>query len=138
MGDDSLILRDKAGRICQGSKRPSPGRPVGSPDALSRDFLIALGRDFDKRGSAVISRLRQQSPLAYLRLIGRLVRSQRIELVAVRHAARDASPVEIAASAVVMVRERGGEPAIAALRLLLSLEEVADDEHDDVAAGGSR
>ena len=50
-----------------------PGRPKGSKNKLSENFLQALSDDFEKEGPASIGRLRSNSPGEYLRIIAGLV-----------------------------------------------------------------
>ena len=45
------------------------GRPKGARNKLSEDFLAQLCDDFEEHGAAVIERVRQEDPAAYLRVI---------------------------------------------------------------------
>jgi hypothetical protein len=50
-----------------------PGRPKGSKDRLSNEFLSALAADFTKHGDAVIAAVRRKAPAVYLRIVADLV-----------------------------------------------------------------
>ena len=116
-------------------RRGGPGRPDGSRNALSRDFLLSLERDFEKYGGRVISRVREDHPLAYIRLVARAARSQRVEQIASTPHDADLNPVQQAAAMLMELRQRCGQRGIDALKLLLTLDE-ADDARDDVPASG--
>jgi hypothetical protein len=45
------------------------GRPKGARNKLGEDFLTQLCDDFEAHGAAVIERVRQEDPAAYLRVI---------------------------------------------------------------------
>jgi hypothetical protein len=45
------------------------GRPKGARNKLGEDFLTQLCDDFEAHGAAVIERVRQEDPAAYLRII---------------------------------------------------------------------
>ena len=50
-----------------------PGRPAGSKNRLSEDFLQALADSFEKHGAAAIDHVVKNSPGEYLRIIANLV-----------------------------------------------------------------
>jgi hypothetical protein len=50
-----------------------PGRPKGSKNKLSENFVYALAEDFKKGGIEAIERLREDSPGEYLRIIAHLI-----------------------------------------------------------------
>ena len=50
-----------------------PGRPKGSKNKLSENFLHALAEDFKKNGKKAIERLCESSPGEYLRIIASMV-----------------------------------------------------------------
>jgi len=50
-----------------------PGRPVGSKNKLSENFLHALAEDFEKHGIDAIERVCKDSPGEYLRVIAGLI-----------------------------------------------------------------
>ena len=52
------------------------GRPKGSRNKLSAEFIAAMCTDFEKHGPAVIAKVRDEKPEAYLRVIASLVPHQ--------------------------------------------------------------
>jgi hypothetical protein len=54
-------------------KAGNPGRPRGSRNKLSEQFIAALCADFEEHGVKVIARVRKKDPATYLRVIARLV-----------------------------------------------------------------
>ncbi len=48
------------------------GRPPGSRDQLTSDFIAKLADDFEANGEAAIERCRMDDPAAYLRLVASL------------------------------------------------------------------
>lgn len=50
-----------------------PGRPKGSKNKVTEEFLRVLAADFKKHGKSVIERVREESPDVYLRLVAQLV-----------------------------------------------------------------
>ena len=63
-GRDSRFLTGNTG---------GPGRPKGSRNKLSEEFLVALHADWVKHGPSVIDSVRQSNPVAYLRVIATVV-----------------------------------------------------------------
>jgi hypothetical protein len=49
------------------------GRPVGSRNKLSEQFILAMHEDFNKHGAQVIETVRQEDPSCYLSIIAKLV-----------------------------------------------------------------
>lgn len=74
MSDEAPICngRDTAGRFVLGNGG-GPGRPVGSRNKLSEDFLTALADDFAEHGAAAIAAARAADPMGYVRAIVALV-----------------------------------------------------------------
>ncbi len=64
--------RAQNGRFRKGNKG-GPGRPPGTRNKLSEDFVTALCEDFEANGVAAIKSAREESPAAYLRLVASLV-----------------------------------------------------------------
>lgn len=53
---------------------PNPlGRPKGSKNKLSEDFIGALCKDFETHGEAVIENVRTEKPADYLKIIASIV-----------------------------------------------------------------
>lgn len=83
------------------------GKIVGTRNALTTDFLKALGNDFNKHGAKVISRARNRDPLGYVKVIAGLLPKQMEKVQPLE----ELSDAELAAG-------------IALLRSKLSLNEV--------------
>jgi hypothetical protein len=49
------------------------GRPKGSRNKLSEEFIAALNEDFERHGKAVIETVRKTKPADYLRIVAALV-----------------------------------------------------------------
>ena len=49
------------------------GRPLGSKNKLSEDFLEALTKNFAKHGKQAIARVLEDSPVQYLKIVASLV-----------------------------------------------------------------
>jgi hypothetical protein len=64
--------RDHHGRFLTGNIG-GPGRPKGSRNKLSEEFLLAVYDDWSKHGGAVLARVREIDPAAYLRMVASLV-----------------------------------------------------------------
>jgi hypothetical protein len=64
--------RDRRGRFLSGNNG-GPGRPKGSRNKLSEDFVVAVYEDWSVHGAAVLARVRMANPTAYLRLVSSLV-----------------------------------------------------------------
>ena len=57
----------------------SAGRPKGSRNKLTAEFIAAMSDDFEANGAAVIAKVRTEKPEAYLKLVASLV-PQRVEV----------------------------------------------------------
>jgi hypothetical protein len=68
-----------ATRFSSENQPEKSGRPQGSRDRLSKEFMRALSDDFETHGSAVIETVRTSDPSTYLRVVAGLQR-QEIEL----------------------------------------------------------
>ena len=55
------------------------GKPAGAKNRLSGKFLNALADDFEQYGSAVIVTVREDNPVAYLKIVASLI-PQQVEL----------------------------------------------------------
>lgn len=49
------------------------GRPPGSRNKITEDFLSAVAADFGKYGVAVVKQVREEKPVAYLEMVAALV-----------------------------------------------------------------
>ena len=65
----SLPRKDlESGRFLTGNSG-GPGRPKGSRNRLSEDFLAGLQADFEEHGPAVIAQVRKDRPHEYLKIV---------------------------------------------------------------------
>jgi len=64
-------VRDSHGRFQTGNKG-GPGRPLGSRNKLSEDFIAAIYDDWTNHGAGVLARVRKTNPTGYLRIIAAL------------------------------------------------------------------
>jgi len=55
------------------SRRNTRGRPKGSKNEFSMDFVRALQKDFNEYGEFAIQQVRQEKPDAYLKVIASLM-----------------------------------------------------------------
>ncbi len=69
---NEIDKRTNSGHFIPGNKFSS-GRPKGSRNKLSEDFLSAFADDFAKHGTKVIENVRVNYPVAYLRMIAAIV-----------------------------------------------------------------
>ncbi len=69
------MSRNDAGRFQTGGNG-GPGRPKGSRNKLSEEFLAALHDNFLQNGVTAIERMCEEDPTAYLRMIASLVPRQ--------------------------------------------------------------
>jgi hypothetical protein len=65
--------RNPLGRFLPGNYG-GPGRPRGSRNRLSEQFIADLQADWERHGQKVIERVRRDDPAAYLRVVATLVR----------------------------------------------------------------
>ena len=63
---------EREGRFVIGGK-PGPGRPRGSRNKLTEDFLTALSEDFAEHGVDAIRFVRADKPDQYLKIVASLV-----------------------------------------------------------------
>lgn len=56
------------------------GKPVGSKNRISAKFLTDLAEDYEQHGAAVITRVREESPATYIKIIASLI-PQQVEMV---------------------------------------------------------
>jgi hypothetical protein len=62
------------GRPFQPGNNANPkGRPKGSRNKVSEDYVAALAADFEANGVEVIVRLREEDPRAYIKCVADLV-----------------------------------------------------------------
>jgi hypothetical protein len=49
------------------------GRPKGSRHKLTEDFLAAVAEDFEKHGRDALTKVREEDPSTYLRVVAQLI-----------------------------------------------------------------
>jgi hypothetical protein len=74
-----------------------PGRPVGSRNRLSENFLADLQADWEQHGNEILSIMREKHPEMYFRSMVKLALVHRIELSQPRDFDRPRSPEEVLA-----------------------------------------
>jgi hypothetical protein len=73
MSDTAIVERDvKTGRFLVGSK-PGPGRPVGSRNLLTTQFLDDLKSCWERNGASVLERVARDEPAALLKTVAMLL-----------------------------------------------------------------
>jgi hypothetical protein len=63
----------KSGRFVTGHKQAGPGRPKGSRNRHTENFLREFADDFERHGAAVIAKVREEKPDVYLRIAADLL-----------------------------------------------------------------
>ena len=61
--------RNSLGQFAAGN----PGRPVGSRNRLSEQFLSALAADWEEHGVKVLQKVREERPQDYLRVVASIL-----------------------------------------------------------------
>ena len=54
-------------------KKGHSGRPKGAKNKITKAYLKAIAKDFDKYGAQVIARVREEEPAVYWKLIAQLI-----------------------------------------------------------------
>jgi hypothetical protein len=49
------------------------GRPKGARSRLTEDFLSAVAEDFEKHGKSALTKVREEDPSTYLRVVAQLI-----------------------------------------------------------------
>jgi len=71
---DTTAKKVRGKPFVKGQPSPNPaGRPAGSRNKISSEFIEAMASDFAKHGPAVIADVRENSPRDYLKLVADLV-----------------------------------------------------------------
>lgn len=73
MSEKPKTDRNDKGQFLTGLKRPGPGRPLGSRNKLTEDFLRVLAEDFAKHGTDAVVKARQEKPTEYVKVIAGLM-----------------------------------------------------------------
>ena len=74
-----VAIRDEHGRYLKGIPG-GPGRPVGSRNKLSQDFLGDLQEDWDQHGPEILRIMREKFPEIYFQSLVKLAMIHRVEL----------------------------------------------------------
>ena len=74
-----VAIRDERGRYLKGMP-PGPGRPLGSRNKLSEDFLVDMHVAWLERGQEVIERLIAERPEVFLLTILQIAQVHRVEV----------------------------------------------------------
>ncbi len=74
-----VAIRDEQGRYLKGILG-GPGRPVGSRNKLSQDFLRDLQEDWEQHGTEILRIVREKFPEVYFQSLVKLAMIHRIEL----------------------------------------------------------
>jgi hypothetical protein len=74
-----VAIRDEHGRYLKGIPG-GPGRPVGSRNKLSQDFLGDLQEDWGQHGTDILRIVREKFPEIYFQSMVKLAMIHRIEL----------------------------------------------------------
>jgi hypothetical protein len=77
--DNTVTIRDERGRYLKGISG-GPGRPMGSRDKLSQDFLADLQEDWEQHGRDILEVMREKHPEIYFQSMVKLAMIHRIEL----------------------------------------------------------
>ena len=72
----AVVSRDEQGRFLTGNN--GGGRPKGSRNKLTEQFLYAIANDFYDHGAEAIAKVRTSDPATYLKLVGSLIPRQAI------------------------------------------------------------
>jgi hypothetical protein len=75
----SVVARDEQGRWLRGIPG-GPGRPVGSRNKLSQDFLGDLQTDWEQHGKDILAIMRAKFPEIYFQSLVKLAMVHRVEL----------------------------------------------------------
>jgi hypothetical protein len=121
--DNIITIRDERGRYQRGMPG-GPGRPVGSRNKLSENFLADLQVDREQHGKEILSIMREKYPQIYFQSMVELALVQRIELGQPRDFDRPRSPEEVLAKLEERVGPEGRRLFEDFLRRVKRLERV--------------
>ena len=102
------VGRNERGQFATGN----PGRPVGSRNKLSEQFLSALAADWEQHGVEVLQNVRKDRPADYLRVIASVLPKEMH--VAAANDLEEMSDEELEYRTRELARELGFVPADAA------------------------
>jgi hypothetical protein len=75
----NVVARDERGRWLKGFSG-GPGRPLGSRNKLSEDFLGDLQEDWEQHGKKIFQIMREEFPEIYFQSMVKLALVHRVEL----------------------------------------------------------
>jgi hypothetical protein len=78
-GDNIITIRDECGRYLKGIPG-GPGRPVGSRNKLTEDFLRDLQADWEQHGKNILEVMREKHPEIYFQCVVKLALANPAEL----------------------------------------------------------
>jgi hypothetical protein len=70
---DTTAKKPRGKPFPPGNNANPAGRPKGSRNKISQDYIHELAADFEKYGLEVIVRLREEDPRAYIKCVADLV-----------------------------------------------------------------
>jgi hypothetical protein len=73
MSADTTVKKPRGRPFQPGNNANPAGRPNGSRNKVSEDYVAALAADFEANGVEVIVRLREEDPRAYIKCVADLV-----------------------------------------------------------------
>ena len=85
--NQKALVRDERGRWAKGF-HGGPGRPLGSRNKLSEDFLVDMHVAWLERGQEVIDRLIAERPEIFLMAMLKIAQVHRVEVVRPERAAQ--------------------------------------------------
>jgi hypothetical protein len=77
--NNSISIRDERGRYLKGMAG-GPGRPAGSRNKLTEDFLGDLHAAWQEHGREAIDRVIDERPEAFLAIVARTIDVRRVEV----------------------------------------------------------
>jgi hypothetical protein len=95
-GDNIIAIRDERGRYRK-DMPGGPGRPVGSRNRLSENFLTDLQADWEQHGKDILSTIREKHPELYFQCMVKLALVHPVELYPAGGSNRRQTPEEIMA-----------------------------------------
>jgi hypothetical protein len=121
-GDNIITIRDEHGRYLKGM-RGGPGRPVGSRNKLTEDFLRDLQADWEQHGKKILEVMREKHPEIYFQCMVKLALAHPVELYSPSGPNRQYTPEEIMAKLEERVGPEGRKMFERFLRQVRRLEE---------------
>jgi hypothetical protein len=121
-GENIIAIRDVRGRYLKGMPG-GPGRPVGSRNKLSEDFLADLQADWEQHGKDILEVMREKHPEIYFQCMVKLALAHPVELYPPGGSDRRQTPEEIMAKLEERVGPEGRKMFERFMRRVRRLEE---------------